>query len=263
MRRAFLGEIVGTFLLVFFGCGAVACSVSEGALSGLFQVAIVWGMGLSVAIYLTGGLSGAHLNPAISLAFAVFTPFLARRLPTYILAQFLGAFLAAGAVYGLYEGSIQAYESEQGIERGGAGSEATAMIFGEFFPNPGGRALQDSDRERVSSGRAFFAEFLGTALLALVVFGFTASSNEQGPSKLTPLAIGVALTTLICVFAPVSMAGFNPARDLAPRLFSSLAGWGDIPFTVNGIGWFSVYLLAPCLGALTGGWISQRLLWSN
>lgn len=263
MKGPFLGELFGTFLLVFFGCGAVASSVVEGAPVGLFQVAVVWGMGLSVAIYLTGGLGGAHLNPAITLAFAALTPFPWRRIPVYLLAQFLGAFLAAAAVYGLYGGSIQSYEAAQGIERGALGSEASAMIFGEYYPNPGGAALVAPERDRVTSSRAFFAEFLGTALLALVVFGFTARSNKGGPAGLTPIAIGIALTTLICVFAPISMAGFNPARDLAPRLFSSLAGWGGVPFTTNGTGWITVYLLAPCLGALTGAWLSRRLLWSD
>ncbi len=263
MKQAFIGELFGTFVLVFFGCGAVASSVAEGAPIGLFQVAIVWGMGLSVAIFLTGGLSGAHLNPAITLAFAVLTPFPRRRIAVYIVAQFLGAFLAAAAVYGLYGGSIQSFELEQGIERGAAGSEASAMIFGEYFPNPGGAPLLEEDRKRVSSTRAFFGEFLGTALLALVVFGFTAHSNREGPGKLTPLAIGIALTTLICVFAPISMAGFNPGRDLAPRVFSSLAGWGGLPFTTNGSGWMTVYVLAPCLGAVAGAGLSRRLLWRD
>ena len=261
MKNQFYGELLGTFLLVFFGCGAVATAVSVEAPVGLFQVAIVWGLGLSVAIYLTGGLSGAHLNPAISLAFAVFTAFPYRRLPLYFSAQFLGAFLAAAAVYGLYGGCINAFEETAGIERGMAGSEASAMIFGEYFPNPGGKAIEAKAQAQVSLGRAFFAEFLGTALLSLTIFGMTAKTNSAGPGALTPIAIGIALTTLICIFAPLTMAGFNPARDLAPRVFSSLAGWGAIPFTVNGIGWLIVYIVAPCGGALAGAFLSRRIVW--
>lgn len=261
MKRSFIGELVGTFLLVFFGCGAVATSVSVGAPVGLFQVAIVWGLGLTVAIYLTAGLSGAHLNPAITIALATYTDFPFRRLPLYVLAQFLGAILAAAAVYGLFGGCIDAFEEANGIQRGSKGSEASAMIFGEFYPNPGGAALSFEKRGQVNGSRAFFAEFLGTALLALIIFGYTAKQNRNGPSGQTPIAIGMALTTLICIFAPLTMAGFNPARDLGPRLFSSLVGWGTVPFSVNGMGWFTVYILAPCCGALVGGFISSRLIW--
>jgi glycerol uptake facilitator protein len=261
MARWFTGELLGTFLLVFFGCGAVATSVSVGAPVGLFQVAIVWGLGLTVAIYLTGGLSGAHLNPAITLAFAAYTDFPFRRVPLYFLAQFLGAFLAAATVYGLFGGCIDSFEKEKGIQRGAPGSEASAMIFGEYYPNPGGAALTFEKREQVTTSRAFFAEFLGTAMLALIIFGFTSKENRSGPNGQTPLAIGIALTTLICIFAHLTMAGFNPARDLAPRLFSSLAGWGSLPFSVNGIGWLTVYIVAPCCGALVGGFIGGRLIW--
>jgi glycerol uptake facilitator protein len=255
----FLSELAGTFLLVFFGCGAVATSVALGAPVGLFQVAVVWGLGLSVAIFLSAHHSGAHLNPAITLAFAVVGDFPKRRVPGYIAAQFLGAFLAAGAVYLLFGGAIHAFESANGIVRGTRGSEASAMIFGEYFPNPGAKPLAADASEIVSHGTALFGEFLGTLLLAFIIFGFVAKQNSAGPGPMTPIAIGIALTTLICIFAPLTMAGFNPARDLAPRLFSSLVGWGGTPFATNGIGWLTVYVIAPCGGAITGGFFAKSL----
>ncbi len=255
----FASELLGTFLLVFFGTGSVATAVALGAPVGLFQVAAVWGLGLSVAIFLTAHHSGAHLNPAITLAFAAFGGFPKGRVPGYLAAQFTGAFLAAGAVYLLFGGSIAAFEDAHHITRGAPGSEASAMIFGEFFPNPDGSPLTEAARETVPHGTALFAEFLGTLLLALAIFGFTARENASGPGALTPLAIGITLTALISIFAPLTQAGFNPARDLSPRLFSSLAGWGKIPFGTNGIGWLSVYVLAPCAGACCGAAIANRL----
>lgn len=252
-------ELVGTFLLVFFGCGSVATSIAFGAPVGLFQVAIIWGLGLTLAIFLTAHHSGAHLNPAITIAFAVWSDFPKSRIGGYVVAQMLGAFLAAAAVYALFGGKIAAFELLQGIERGGEGSEATAMIFGEYFPNPSGAALTDELRKAVSLPRALFAEFMGTALLALAIFGLTAKENEAGPRWLVPFAIGMSLTTLIAIFAPLTMAGFNPARDLAPRIFSALAGWGSLPFSVNGSGWLTVYILAPIAGALFGGWVARRI----
>ena len=259
MRAWIQGELIGTFLLVFFGCGAVATSVALSEPVGLFQVAIVWGLGLSAAIFLTGNLSGAHLNPAITLAFAVYTEFPWKRVPGYIAVQMAGAFLAAAAVYLLFGGAIDAFEAEQGIERGTAGSEASAMIFGEYFPNPGGEALTDARRSQVPTLRACLAEVLGTAMLALAIFGFIAKRNSGGPGILTPFAIGLTLTVLICIFAPVSMAGFNPARDFAPRVFSSLVGWKAVPFSTNGLGWLTVYIISPCVGALIGAGVASRL----
>ncbi len=259
MSRWFFGELVGTFMLVFFGCGAVATAVALDVPVGLFQVAIVWGLGLSAAIFVTGKASGAHLNPAITLAFACVRDFPKARIAGYFAAQLLGAFAAAAMVYLLFGGGIQRFEAENGIKRGETGSEASAMIFGEYFPNPGGKALTAKARELVPHWRAMVAEFLGTALLALAIFGFTARENDGGPGSMTPLAIGFTLTTLICIFAPLTMAGFNPARDLSPRIFSSLAGWGSVPFTANGIGWFTVYLLSPCLGAILGGFIADAI----
>ena len=84
----FVGEFLGTFILVFFGCGSVASAVLTGAQVGVFQVAIVWGLGIATAIYLTGSLSGAHLNPAVTIAFAAWTDFPWRHVPRYVAAQF-------------------------------------------------------------------------------------------------------------------------------------------------------------------------------
>src|SRR3954451_24773342 len=104
MRAALLGEALGTFLLVLFGTGSVACAVLTGALQGLWQVAVVWGFGVTIAIYCSAGLSGAHLNPAVRLAFAVLRPgsFPRRRLLPYWLAQLGGAVLAGLVVWAVF-----------------------------------------------------------------------------------------------------------------------------------------------------------------
>lgn len=255
----FTAEVLGTFVLVLFGCGSVATAVALGAPVGLFQVAIVWGLGLSLAITLTGPHSGAHLNPAITIAFAVWTDFPRNRVPGYLGAQFLGAFLAAIAVYLLFGPAIAVFESTHDIVRGAKGSEASAMIFGEFFPNPGGVSWTEETRPSVGPPQAMLAEFLGTALLALGIFALTAEGNPFRSGRLTPLAIGLLLTVLICLFAPLSQAGFNPARDFAPRLFSAFAGWGGYAFSANGMGWLVVYMVAPVFGAVAGGWLGTLL----
>ncbi|OYV06952.1 MAG: aquaporin, partial [Verrucomicrobiales bacterium VVV1] len=93
--KPWAGELLGTFILVFFGCGSVAAAVTTGAQVGVFQVAIVWGLGVATAIGMTGHLSGAHLNPAVTIAFAVWRDFPWRKVPGYVVSQMAGAFLAA------------------------------------------------------------------------------------------------------------------------------------------------------------------------
>jgi glycerol uptake facilitator protein len=248
----FVGEFFGTFLLVFFGCGSVAAATLLGAQVGVFQVAIVWGLGIATAIYLTGSLSGAHLNPAVSCALATSGKFPASHVPGYLAAQFAGAFTGAAVIHAMFAGALRVYEAAHGIARGTAGSEATAMIFGEFFPNPGGKPLTDATRAMVSPGAAFAIEAIGTAVLVLVILGVTDERNASRPRELTPATIGLTVTLLISLLGPLTMACFNPARDLAPRVWSALAGWGAVPFTVNGWGWLTVYVLAPLVGGQVG-----------
>ncbi|MDO9111338.1 MAG: MIP/aquaporin family protein, partial [Desulfatirhabdiaceae bacterium] len=139
--REFIGEALGTFLLVLFGCGSVAVSVLFNAHQGLMQVAMAWGIGVTLAIYLTRHLSCAHLNPAVSLAMVASGRMPFRKMPVYIGAQFAGAILAGLTLYMLFAPSIGAYEKVQGIVRGSAESVRTAMMFGEYYPNPGATAI--------------------------------------------------------------------------------------------------------------------------
>ncbi|NJK91380.1 MAG: aquaporin [Blastochloris sp.] len=255
-----VGEFIGTFLLVFFGCGSVATAVTTGAQVGVFQVAIVWGLGIATAIYLTASLSGAHLNPAVTVSMAVFGAFPKARVLPYITTQMAGAFLASAVLYLIFASPLAAFEEKNGITRGQPGSEASAKVFGEYFPNPGPEGLDEAAAAFMPHSAAFAAEVIGTAVLLLVIFSVTDPKNGSRPQILTALSIGLTVTLLISLLGPLTMACFNPARDLAPRIFSSLVGWGGIPFTANGFGWFTVYLLAPILGGLLGGWIYTKLL---
>jgi glycerol uptake facilitator protein len=256
----FAGEFIGTFILVFFGCGSVAAAVLTGAQVGIFQVAIVWGLGIATAIYLTGSISGAHLNPAVTLGFAAWGKFPWARVPHYVLAQFIGAFVASAVLFVVFRGTLVSYEVANHITRGAPGSEASAMIFGEYFPNPGGKPFTDEVRARVTHGTAFFIEVIGTAILMLVILSTTDERNKSRPQVLAAATIGLTVTLLISLLGPLTMAAFNPARDLSPRLFSSLVGWGSVPFTVNGLGWLTVYVIAPSLGAIAGGGVYRLFL---
>jgi glycerol uptake facilitator protein len=251
----FTGEFFGTFLLVFFGCGSVCAAVLTGAQVGVFQVAIVWGLGIATAIYLTAALSGAHLNPAVTVSMAMWSDFPKGKVVPYIVAQMAGAFVSAAVLYFIFGDVLLTFEKANGIKRGTPGSEASAMVFGEYYPSPGGHRLTAEARERMTTMKAFGAEVIGTAILLLVIFCATDERNKTRPQILTAATIGLTVTLLISLLGPLTMACFNPARDLAPRVFSSLAGWGRIPFEANGMGWLTVYIVAPLLGGLLGGGI--------
>jgi glycerol uptake facilitator protein len=174
-----IGEIIGTFLLIFFGCGAVASAVAFDAFQGVFQVAMVWGFGLIVAILLSADHSQAHFNPAITLPMFLFRGMNGRLALGYVMCQLIGAFLAAAILFLIFREPLAAHEQAQGIQRGQTGSEATAMVFGEFFPNPGGKPLIAESNKVLSMSSAFVAELIGTGLLAFAVFGFTSTDVQK------------------------------------------------------------------------------------
>ncbi len=253
-KKEIIGEGIGTFLLVLFGCGAVAVTTLFQAHQGLFQIAIVWGIGVSLAIYATRHLSCAHLNPAVTLAMAASGRMLKKKVPAYLIGQFLGAFLAGLVIYFLFSDSISAFEISQGITRGSAESMASARMFGEYYLLSGHGALADM-------AKAMAVEGLGTFLLVFMIFSLTEGCNLGRPhDHLAPLFIGLTVTSLICLLAPLTQAGFNPARDLGPRLVAYIFGWGSAasPDALGGFLW--VYILAPIAGALVAGLFFTKVI---
>ena len=254
-KREFLGEFLGTFLLVLFGCGSVGVTVLFGAHQGLFQIAAVWGMGVTLAIYATRHLSCAHLNPAVSVAMVLGGRMTPRRLPVYVTAQLIGAFVAAAVLYMLFSASISSYEHAHGIIRGAPDSIRTGMIFGEYYPNPG------AELAKVSLLNACAAEAFGTFLLVLLIFALTEGCNVGRPDNtLAPLFIGLSVASIICLIAPLTQAGLNPARDFSPRLFAWLAGWRAAALPDHHGGFFFVYVLAPIIGGMAAALLFVKVL---
>ncbi|MDT8442102.1 MAG: MIP/aquaporin family protein [Desulfuromonadales bacterium] len=252
----FTGELVGTFILVLFGCGSVAVTILYAAHSGLLQIALIWGIAVALAIYATRHLSCAHLNPAVSLAMVFGRRMAPRLLPVYLLGQFCGAFLAAALLYLLFAPSIAQFELLNGIVRGMPESVRTAMMFGEFYPNPGAGAAAV-----VTPAVAMLTEGLGTFILVFMIFSLTEGCNVGRPDDgLAPIFIGLTVTIIIAILAPLTQAGLNPARDLAPRLFAALFGWGSAAFPDAGFGFLTVYVLAPIVGGLLAALTFSRLI---
>ena len=252
---AFTGEFVGTFLLTLCIVSAVAASVIANALAGIWQVAVICGLGVAISIYLSAHISDAHLNPAVTIAFAIlrFRVFSWKKVVVYITAQMLGGFVAGSVLFGTYHNAIVAFEEERGIERGVNGSELSAMIFGEYFPNP---ALFPGSPDIVSPIGALFTEAWATAVLVFVIFAFTDPHNTtvgSGKHKVpVPILIGATVMILISLYGPLTQAGLNPARDFGPRVFAALAGWGEVAIPGPRKG-FWVYIVGPVCGGLAGG----------
>ena len=249
------GEFIGTLFLTLVICSVIAASIVTGAQAGLWQVAIVCGLGVGLSIYCTAHVSDAHLNPAITLAFAIvrWKVFSWKKILPYVTAQMLGGICAGGIVYGIFANAIREFEQEQNITRGQKGSELTAMLFGEYFPNPELFEHNSTTSYRVvSSLEAMLVEAWGTSILAFVIFALTGSENStvgNGSNKVAvPILIGATVSVIISLYAPLTQAGLNPARDFGPRIVAALAGWGGIAIPGPRRG-FWVYIVGPLIGA--------------
>lgn len=257
---ALAGEYIGTFILVFFGVGAVNAAVATGAQAGLWQVAVVWAFGVSLGIYTAASLSGAHINPAITAMAAVYDRFPLTRVVPYWLAQTAGAACASLVLYAMFADTIVEFERQHGLLRGGPGSELSAMMFGEYFPNPAIYGTAEEAWRIISERSAFVAEMIGTAMLAFLVSAVTSHSNAaRPPSAAQAVVIGVGVAAIISVVAPLTQAALNPARDFGPRLVSYFLGWGEIAIPGPRGGWLTVYIIAPLLGGVIGGGIYRAL----
>lgn len=253
-RKEFIGETLGTFILVLFGCASIAVSVLFDGYSGFLQISLVWGIGVTLAIYLTRHLSCAHLNPAVSLAMVFSKRMSAKKLPVYLTAQFLGAIMAGLAIYLLFAPSISAFENAHHIIRGTTESINTAKMFGEYYTIPGSLAV-------VSLPLAMGAEAFGTFLLLLLIFALTEGCNVGRPDDaIAPVFIGLTVTSIICLIGPLTQAGLNPARDFGPRLVAWIAGWGDAAFPDKIGGFFFVYILSPIVGGVCASLFFVHLL---
>ena len=230
---AIAGEFIGTFVLVFFGVGVVNAAVVTGAQVGLWQVAVVWAIGVSLGIYSSAALSGAHINPAMTVVAVVYDRFPIARAMAYVAAQVAGAMAASLVLCGMFAEAIVEFERRNGLLRGGPGSERSAMVFGEYFPNPAVFGTAEDAWRIVGPTSAFIAEMVGTAMLAFLVAAVTHRRNvARPPVAAQALLIGLGVAAIISVVAPLTQAGLNPARDFGPRVISWFMGWGEIAFLV-------------------------------
>ncbi|NWV38016.1 AQP9 protein, partial [Grantiella picta] len=235
-----LSEFLGTLVLIALGCGCVGQSVlSRGEHGGPMMVTVGFATAVIVAVYVSGGVSGGHINPAVSFAMCVTRRLKWTKLPIYILAQLLGAFVGAATVFGIYYDAFMEF-SDGKLEV--TGPNATAQIFATY-PAP-----------YLSLINGFVDQVISTAFLLLGVFALLDARNNSIPKGLEPIAIGLLIIAISSSLGMNSGCAMNPARDLGPRLFTAIAGWGMEVFTA-GNNWWWVPIVAPMLGSTLGAMI--------
>ncbi len=244
-----IAEFLGTALLIFFGVGCVAALKLAGASFGQWEISIIWGLGVSMAIYLTAAISGAHLNPAVTIALWLFACFDRRKVLPYIVAQVAGAFCAAALVFGLYYNLFIDFEQTHQIARGSVESLNLAGIF-STYPNP-----------HISVFQAFLVETVITAILMCLILALTDDGNGIPRGPLAPLLIGILIAVIGGSMGPLTGFALNPARDFGPKLFAYFAGWGEVAFTGGrDIPYFLVPIFGPIVGALVGAFGYRALI---
>jgi MIP family channel proteins len=240
-NREAAAEFFGTFLLVLFGTSVVAQVVlSRETCGDFFSINIAWGLAVTMAVYATGSISGAHLNPAVTLAVALYRDFPWWKVLPYVLAQVVGAFAASAVTFAVYYEALNVYDPARTVP--GQGPNATAGIWATYPSDflssvPGGLVDQ----------------IVGTALLVGVIFALTDPKNAPPGANLAPLLVGGVVALVGMTFGFNCGYAINPARDFGPRLFTALAGWGSAPFEVRGGGWWWVPVVGPLIGGVVGG----------
>ncbi|MCD6344728.1 MAG: aquaporin family protein [Anaerolineae bacterium] len=238
-----IAEAFGTFILILLGDGVVAnVGLAPRLAAPAYNwntITIGWAFAVIIAVYIVGGVSGAHINPAVTLALAVKRGFAWSKVFPYILAQMIGAFLGALGVYLVYlDGLVAA--GMPNVWCTGPGS-----VFGQSFWGGAGAASAGS----YSLGVAFIAEILGTAVLLWGVLASGDTKNLGVGANLGPFVVGFAVLAVGLSLGGPSGYSINPARDLAPRIFGALVGTKGL---FDGIYWLLPPVIAPLIGGVIG-----------
>ncbi|KAF8583663.1 aquaporin [Ramaria rubella] len=242
-------EFLGTMILILFGNG-VNCQVSMKAqlsdrqltschVQDFLSLTLGWATGVALGVWVSGGISGGHINPAVTLSLAVFRKFPWKKVPIYMFAQLMGALCGAACIYANYFHAINLAEGGRGIRT----VPGTAGLFATY-PLP-----------YLNSVSCFFDEFLGTAILLIVVLASTDTGNLSPPQGLLPLVLFITVFGIGATFGMQTGYAINPARDLGPRILTAMA-----VFNFRNQYWLWCPIIAPFTGALVGSLVYDTLV---
>ncbi|XP_056461391.1 aquaporin-7 isoform X2 [Gadus chalcogrammus] len=243
--RVGLAEALCTYVMMVFGLGSVAQVVTgHGAFGQYLSINIGFGLGVTMGVHVGGSVSGAHMNAAVSLAMCMFGRLAWKMLPVYVFAQFLGSFLAAATIYTVFNDAIFDFGDGNLTT---TGAKATAGIFATY-PAP-----------YLSLQSGFIDQVLGTAMLLLCLTALSDQRNKPAARGSESLMVGLLVMLIGVSLGSNSGYPINPTRDLAPRLFTAVAGWGNEVFRA-GNGWWWVPVVAPLLGGVMGAGLYKALV---
>ncbi|KAG7477189.1 hypothetical protein MATL_G00091860 [Megalops atlanticus] len=228
-----------------FGCGAVAQLVLSGGSHGMFlTVNFAFGFAATLGILVCGQVSGGHLNPAVTFALCLLGREPWKKFPVFFFFQTLGAFLGSGIIFGMYFDALWDFNQGHLIVEG---ENATAGIFATY------------PSKHLTFINGFFDQMIGTAALIVCILAIVDPYNNPIPRGLEAFTVGFVVLVIGLSMGFNSGYAVNPARDLGPRLFTALAGWGSEVFTAKGY-WFYVPIIAPFLGTVVGVLVYQFMV---
>ncbi|XP_054438892.1 aquaporin-7 isoform X2 [Pteronotus mesoamericanus] len=235
MVREFLAELMSTYVMMVFGLGAVAHMVLGDNFGSYLGVNLGFGFGVTMGVHMAGKISGAHMNAAVTFTSCALGRMSWKKFPVYVLGQFVGSFLAAATIYCLFYAIIEHTGGHLTV----TGPIATANIFATYLP------------DYMPLWRGFLDEVIVTGMLQLCLFAITDNGNHPALQGTQALVIGILVVIIGVSLGMNSGYAINPSRDLPPRFFTFLAGWGTQVFRAKG--WWWVPVVAPPLGAYLGG----------
>jgi glycerol uptake facilitator protein len=240
-------EFAGTFILILFGVGVVAQVVAAG-IGDHDSIAWAWGLGVTLGIYVAGRMTGAHLNPAVTIALAAFRGFSWKKVLPYAVAQTLGAFMAALVVRWNYTEALNKFDP--GL---------TIKSQGVFSTLPGNGSMELG----VGMWGGFRDQIIGTAILMFVILAITDLRNTAPTANLAPFVVGLLVVAIGMAWGTNAGYAINPARDFGPRLMSFFTGYGGAFKDQFGDIYFWVPIVAPIIGALVGAALYDLLVGRN
>ncbi|XP_077581863.1 aquaporin-7 [Stigmatopora nigra] len=243
--RVGLAECLCTYVMMVFGLGSVAQVVTgQGEFGHYISINLGFGLGVAMGAHVGGNVSGAHMNGAVSFAMCAIGRLAWKMFPLYFISQLLGSFFAAGTIYAVYYEAIHDY---CGGNLTTYGEKATASIFATY-PAP-----------YLSLFGGFIDQIFGTAILLLCLMALSDQKNKPPAVGSEPTLVGLLVLLIGISLGSNSGYAINPTRDIGPRLFTAIAGWGTDVFRA-GNGWWWVPIVAPMIGGLLGAGLYMVLV---
>jgi glycerol uptake facilitator protein len=238
-------EVLGTFTLIIFGVGVVAQTVLTPFSAGAQSIHWAWGIGVIMGVYVAGGISGAHLNPAVTVALALWRKFPWGKVGPYALAQLVGAFLAAMVVRWNFWEAFDRFDPAKGFK--------SQVVF-NTYPN------NAADYANISQLGALRDQIIGTAVLVMLIFAITDARNMSPGANMAPFIIGLVVVGIGMAIGAAAGYAINPARDLGPRLAAWVSGWSNAFNDQRGDFYAWVPIVGPLIGGPLGGWVYDFLV---